>query len=99
MIKIIPPKIEFVEVTDPEEIWQAKEQRQQFDRNREWLRTSVSNVFEKYRGQVICVSAQELFAADTAEEAIAAARAAHPEEKGWFTRIIPREKVPRIYAF
>lgn len=98
MIKNIPPRIELIEVTDPEEIRQAKEQRRQFDRNREWLRTKVSNVFEKYRGQVICVSNQELFAADTAEEAIAAAKAAHPEEKGWFTRIIPREKMPRIYA-
>ncbi|MDA1052520.1 MAG: hypothetical protein O3C40_18850 [Planctomycetota bacterium] len=99
MIKNIPPRIEFVEVTDPDEIRQAKEQRRQFDRNREWLRTRVPDVFERYRGKVICVSAQELFAADTAEEAIAAAKAAHPEEKGWFTRIIPREKVPRIYAF
>ena len=35
MIKSIPAKIELVEVTDPEEIRQAKEQWRQFDRNRE----------------------------------------------------------------
>ena len=99
MIKNIPLTIEFVEVTDPEEIRQAKEQRRQFDRNREWLRTNVPDVFEKYRGRVICVSNEELFVADTSEEVIAAAKTAHPDEMGWFTRIIPREKVPRIYAF
>ena len=99
MIKNIPPKIELVEVTDPEEIRQANEQRQQFDRNCEWLRTNVPAVFEKHRGRVICVSNEQLFVADTSEEVIALAKAAHPDEMGWFTRIIPREKVPRIYAF
>ena len=98
MIRAIPPKIELVEVTDPDEIRDAKQRRREFDRNREWLRNNVPDLFDKCRGKVICVAGEELFSADTAEAAIAAARAAHPEDKGWFTRIIPREKVPRIYA-
>jgi len=39
-----------------------------------------------------------LFVADTATEAVAKAKAAHPEDQGWFTRYIPKEKVARIYA-
>ncbi len=99
MIRSLPPKIELIEVTNPEEIRLAKEQRRQFDRNREWLRINVPDVFDKHRGRVICVANEELFVADTAEEVILAARKAHPDEMGWFTQIIPREKVPRIYAF
>lgn len=99
MIKSIPAKIELVEVTDPEEIRQANEQWRQFDRNSDWLQANVRDVYKRYRGQVICIAGQELFAADTAQEAIAAAMQAHPEDMGWFTRIIPREQVPRIYAF
>jgi hypothetical protein len=97
MIKSIPPKIELIEVTDPDEIRQANEQRRQFDRNRDWFRTNVPDAFEKYRGRVICVANEELFVADTSEEVIAAAMTAHPKATGWFTRIIPREKIPRIY--
>jgi hypothetical protein len=36
--------------------------------------------------------------ADTTKEAIALATAAHPDDEGWFTRYIPKEKVPRVYA-
>jgi len=43
------------------------------------------------------VAGEELFVANSVKEAIEAARAAHPEDDGMFTRYIPREKVPRIY--
>jgi hypothetical protein len=35
---------------------------------------------------------------DTTKAAIAQATAAHPEDEGWFTRYIPKDKVARIYA-
>jgi hypothetical protein len=41
---------------------------------------------------------EELFAADSAKEAIALATTAHPNDDGWFTRYIPKEKGARIYA-
>ena len=44
------------------------------------------------------MAGEELFVADDTEEAIALARAAHPEDDGWFTRYIPKERLPRIYA-
>jgi hypothetical protein len=39
-----------------------------------------------------------VFVADTATAAIAQATAAHPDDEGWFTRYIPKEKLARIYA-
>jgi len=46
------------------------------------------------------VAGEELFIADTPEEALAQARAAHPEEDGSILiRYIPRQKVARIYAY
>jgi hypothetical protein len=35
---------------------------------------------------------------DTTSEAVAKATAAHPEDKGWFTQYIYKEKAARIYA-
>lgn len=99
MIRSVTPTIEMCEVTDPEEIRKAREQRRQFDRNSAWLQANISEVCSNHRGRVICIAGEELFVANTAREAIAAATTAHPEDNGWFTRIIPLEKVPRIYAF
>ena len=86
------------EVTDAEEIARARSQRELFDRNAAWLQGHVSGVYSQHRGKCICVAGEELFVAETAKEAIALARAAHPEDEGWFTRYIPKEKVARIYA-
>lgn len=86
------------EVTDAEEIARARSQRESFDRNVAWLQRHISQVYSQHRNKCICVAGEELFAAETAKEAIALARAAHPEDEGWFTRYIPKEKVARIYA-
>lgn len=85
-------------VTDAAELALAKQQREQFDRNSAWLQDNISRVYAAHRGQCICVAGQEVFAADTAEEAITLATAAHPEDQGWFTRYLPNEKLARIYA-
>src|SRR6266481_862454 len=92
----IPIVIE--EVTDMEELLKARQQREQFDRNSAWLQAHIAEVYSKYRGKCICVAGEELFVADTVKEAIAQATATHPDDEGWFTRYIPREKVARIYA-
>ncbi len=92
------PTIEMEEVTDATELAVAKRQREQFDRNSAWLQRHISEIYENHRGRCICVAGEELFVADTATEATALAMAAHPEDAGWFTRYIPKEKVARIYA-
>jgi hypothetical protein len=87
-----------VEMTDPQEIAKSKAQRDRFRKNSEWLQARVPQVYAQNRGKFICVAGQELFVADTAPEAVATARRAHPENDGFLLRYIPREKIERIYA-
>lgn len=93
-----PTPVEMQEVTDAGELAQARKQREQFDRNSVWLQGNIAGIYAKHRGKCICVAGQEVFVANTASEAIAQATAAHPDDDGWFTRYIPKEKVARIYA-
>lgn len=93
------PSIEMFEVTDPIELAAARSLRQQFDRNSAWLQAHLHEVYTaERRGKVICIAGEELFVGDTVEEVLSKATAAHPEDKGWFTRYVPKEKMPRVYA-
>lgn len=85
------------EITDPVELAKARARREQSDRNWNWLKAHPE-VYDANRGKVICIAGQEVFAAEAAEEAVALAKAAHPEDKGSFTLYIPKEKLLRIYA-
>jgi hypothetical protein len=93
-----PSPIVMEEVTDPEELAKARAQRERFDRNSAWLQAHIVEIYARYRGKCICIAGEELFVADTPEEALALATAAHPEDDGRFLRYIPREKLDRIYA-
>jgi hypothetical protein len=94
------PRIIMEEVTDPEELAQARAQDERFARNSAWLQRHATEIYRQYRGKCIAVAGEELFIADTPEEVLAQARAAHPEEKGSILiRYIPRQKVARIYAY
>jgi hypothetical protein len=86
------------EVTDPEELVKARQQRERFDRNATWLQGHISEIYSQYRGKFICVAGEKLFVADSVKEAIHLANKAYPHDNGWFTRYIPKEKVVRIYA-
>jgi hypothetical protein len=92
------PAVVMEEVTDPEELAKARAQREQFDRNWAWFQAHVPEIYSRHRGKCICIAGEELFAADTPEEVIALATAAHPEDEGRFVHYIPREKLVRIYA-
>src|SRR5437879_1989811 len=86
------------EVTDPVEVAKARVQRERFERNSAWLQAHAPEVYSRHRGQCICVAGQELFVADTPEEVLARATAAHPEDDGRFLHYIYRERMERIYA-
>jgi hypothetical protein len=90
--------IEMEEVTDANELAKARQQREQFDRNSAWLQAHISEIYAKHRGKCICIAGQELFVGDTVQDAVTQATTAHPDDEGWFTRYIPKEKVARIYA-
>jgi hypothetical protein len=85
-------------VTDPTEIAAFRARQERFNRNSDWLQAHAHEVYSRHRGKFICVAGQELFVADTVHEALARAKAAHPEDDGALTRYIPKEKGLRIYA-
>jgi len=86
------------EVTDPVELAKARAQRERFDRNAAWLQAHAHEVYSKNRGNCICIAGEELFVADTPQQALALGEAAHPEDDGSFVHYIPKEKIPRVYA-
>jgi hypothetical protein len=93
------PVIEVSELTDPVELEQARLQTAQFERNRKWLQEHFEKVYvPANRGKIICIAGQEAFIGDTNEEVVGRALAAHPDDKGYFTRFIPRQKMTWIYA-
>jgi len=64
------------EVTDADELARARAQRERFDRNAAWLQAHAVEVYTHYRGKCVVIAGEELFAADTPEEAWALATAA-----------------------
>lgn len=101
MIKARPatqPEFEIIEVTDPEEIAKAKAQRKKSDRNFAWFQQRSKEIYERYRGKCVCIAGEELFVADSALEAKALGRTAHPDDDGSFVQYIPRKLGRHIYA-
>jgi hypothetical protein len=93
-----PSAIILEEVTDPAELDKAREQDERFARNWAWFEAHAAEIYASCRGKCICVAGEELFVADTPQEALAMAIAAHPNDDGRFTRLIPRARIARIYA-
>ena len=90
--------IEMEDVFDASELAKAQRQREQFDQNSAWLQSHISEIYAKHRDRYICIAGKELFVGDTVQDVITQARTAHPDDEGWFTRYIPKEKMPRVYA-
>jgi len=86
------------EVTDPVELQKARAQDERFARNWAWFEAHAAEIYTAHRGKCICIAGEELFAAATPAEALAMAIAAHPDDDGRFTRLIPRERMARVYA-
>lgn len=84
--------------TDPAELEQARRRREQYDRNHAWFQKRVVELGRTRFGRYVCVSGQHVFDADTPMAAIAAARAAHPDDTGWFLYYFPTHRRPRVYA-
>ena len=93
-----PFPIVMEEVADPEELAKARARRERFDLNSAWFQVHAAEIFTRCRGKCIVIAGEELFAADTPEEAWALADAAHPEDEGSFIHYIPKDKVARIYT-
>ena len=95
----LPPiQVVMEEVTDPQEIAEAQAQMEQARRNSAWLQAHAHEIYTQHRGKFIAVAGEELFVGDTLKEAIALAKAAHPEDKGLLSQYIYLEKMARIYG-
>lgn len=92
------PPIIMEEVTDPVELQKARAQDERFVRNWAWFEAHAAEIYAAHRGKCICIAGEELFVADTPTEALAMAIAAHPDDDGRFTRLIPRERMVRVYV-
>ncbi|MFT3878305.1 MAG: hypothetical protein QM703_01435 [Gemmatales bacterium] len=93
--KPLPP-IVMEEITDPEFIAGHRRRIAAWEKNLSWMNAHVDEVYAKHKGKCICVAGQELFAADTPQEARALAKAAHPNDEEIYSRYIPRNNQPRI---
>ncbi len=80
------------EVTDPKEIAEFQARWSQAQRNSDWLQAHAHEIYTRHRGKFIVVAGEELFVGDTPEEALALARAAHPEDEGRIIRYIYPKK-------
>jgi hypothetical protein len=93
-----PPQTQIViEELSPEELAAYKARQERFRRNSDWLEAHAAEAFA-HRGKFLCIAGEELFVGDDVLEVVARAKAAHPEDDGLFTRYVPVERGPRIYA-
>jgi len=86
------------EVTDPAEIARFRAQDERQRRNLTWLQTHWNDLLPQARGKHVAVAGQEAFLADTAEQAWAWTKAAHPEDNGAFVHYVRQGEGPRIYG-
>ena len=93
-----PSPILMEEVTDPGELQKARVQDVRFARNWAWFEAHAAEIYSTHRGKCTCVAGEELFVGDTPEEALAKAIVAHPNDDGRFTRLIPQERLARVYV-
>lgn len=95
----LPPiKIVMEEVSDPQEVARARLQFAQAELNSDWLQAHATEIYAQHRGKFIVVAGEELFVANTPEEATALAKAAHPDDEGSIIRYIYPKKMARVYA-
>ena len=93
------PVMMVTDVTDPDELAAANLRRARSDRNATWMQEHAGELFALYRGKCICIAGQQAFAADTSREAVALAKAAHPEDDGRLIYRVPKHRATRVYAY
>lgn len=89
--------IRMEEVSDPDVLARARVLRERADKNWAWLTEHTDEIYARHLGKCICVSEEQVFAADTSSEAVALAKAAHPDDVGRLILRVPKNKAVRIY--
>jgi hypothetical protein len=86
------------EIVDASELGDSAAREDRFGRNLRWFEANAKEIGLRCAGKCICIAGEQLFFADAPEQALALARAAHPEDDGFFLHYIHKEKAARIYA-
>ncbi|SRR5260370_42495535 len=95
----VEPTFIVEEVTDPVENARATEQDERHRRNLHWSQAHWGDVLPHGFGKFLAVAGQEAFLGESAQEAWALAKAAHPEDDGAFIQYLLEHTGPRIYAY
>jgi hypothetical protein len=90
--------LQLEEVTDPDEIARHREVAEAGRRNSDWLEAHWGDLLPGARGRFVAVAGQQAFVAHTPEEAIALAKAAHPDDPGLLIRYVIPQRGWRVYA-
>lgn len=93
------PRFVIEEVTDPQQIARHRDVAERAKRNSDWLQAHWPDLLPQARGRFLAVAGQEAFIADTPEEALELAEAAHPEDTGVIFQYVIPTPGPRIYAY
>jgi hypothetical protein len=91
------PKLVIEEVNDPVATERVRLAQERYRRNSDWLAAHWGDLLPGALGKHVAVAGQEAFVADTPQEAIAAAQAAHPEDQGLLIQYVIPHKGPRFY--
>lgn len=97
-MSLSPIKIVMEEEADPKEVASARSQFAQAELNSAWLQAHAAEIYTRHRGKFIVVAGEELFVADTPEDANALAKARHPADEGSLIRYIYPTRLARVYA-
>lgn len=85
-------------VSDPVEIARHRAWHEKARRNAEWLERHWHEVLPQAHGRFVAVAGQEAFIADTGEEAVARAKASHPDDEGLLSQYVYPPGGLRVYA-
>jgi hypothetical protein len=95
---MIEPRFIIEAINDAPLAGPAREQIERGRRNMDWLAAHWADLLPQARGRFVAVAGQQAQIADSAEEAWAWTRAAHPEDDGALVQYVRLEVGPRIYA-
>jgi hypothetical protein len=93
------PPVMIEEHSSPDERARRDELWMRFERNLSWFQRHAVELSEQYKGKYICVAGESVFPADEPRDAVAAAKAAHPEDWGaFYTTFVTPNSGPKINA-
>lgn len=92
------PRLTIEEVVDPGEVARSRVQFERGRKNSLWLAAHWHELLPGVRGRFVAVAGQEAFVDDSAEEAWASAKQAHPDDDGAFVQYVLPTAGPRAYA-